>query len=129
MQEYLRAHESAVDAAVAARAALAGAHSESPQHAPRGGRVGCDWHSHWFTSMVSECEVGRLRTIVRNEIELVRRDLLPSTQLATSRYNLKQLLDLQLTQQAFMYEKVGHAVATAAIARAVNACYSVSGAI
>ena len=101
MQEYLHAYDAAVAAAVAARAAEAGAHSESPQQAPRGGRVGCDWHSHWFTSMVSECEVERLRTIVRNESELVRHDILPSTQLATSRYNLMQLLDLQSTQQAF----------------------------
>ena len=79
--------------------------------------------------MVSEREVERLRTIIANESELVRRNLLPSTQLATSRCNLKQLLDLQSTQQAFVYEKVGHKVATAAIARAVNACYNMSGAI
>ena len=79
--------------------------------------------------MVSDCEIERLRTIVANESELVRRELIPSAQLSTSRYNLKQLLDLQTTQQAFVYEKVGHALATAAIARAVKACYSVSGAI
>ena len=79
--------------------------------------------------MVSECEVERMHIIVANESELVRRDLLPSTQLATSRCNLKQLLDLQSTQQAFVYEKVGHAVATAAIAQAVNACYNMSGVI
>ena len=79
--------------------------------------------------MVSEREVERLRTIVAIESELVRRDLLPSTQLGTSLCNLKQLLDLQSTQQAFVHEKIGHAVATAAIRQAVSACYSLSGAI
>ena len=59
-QEYLCAYYAANDAAVAARAAMEGSHSESPRHAPRGGRVGCDWHSDWFTSMVSEALSVRL---------------------------------------------------------------------
>ena len=57
------------------------------------------------------------------------RDLIPTSKLADSRLELKQLLDLQPLQQAFVYVKVGHAVATAAIARPVNDCYSVSGTI
>ena len=74
----------------------------------------------WMT----DYEISRLHTTVTNEQGLLSLGLISSAQLSNSKHRLEQALELQSSQQALLREKVGHAVATAAIACAIRGYYN-----
>ena len=74
----------------------------------------------WMT----DYEISRLHTTVTNEQGLLSLGLISSAQLLNSKHRLEQALELQSSQQALLREKVGHAVATAAIACAIRGYYN-----
>ena len=69
-----------------------------------------------MVSLISDYEIKRLRTIVRNEQGLLDLNLIPSSQLALSQHTLERNLDLQ-------HRQLSRAVATAAIAHAIRDYY------
>ena len=83
----------------------------------------CDWHPSWLRIPVSDYEIAKLRTVVENEHGLVALGISPSSQLSKSIHELQHMLTLQSQQQADLYEKVGYAVATAAIFRGLEQYY------
>ena len=69
-----------------------------------------------MVSLISDYEIKRLRTVVRNEQGLLDLNLIPSSQLALSQHTLERNLDLQ-------HRQLSRAVATAAIAHAIRDYY------
>ena len=80
----------------------------------------------WITNY----EITTLRGTVTNEQTLLSLDVIDSAQLSNSMHRLEQALDLQSAQQftglscpshhELLYERLGHAVATSAIARGMR---------
>ena len=68
-------------------------------------------------------EINKLRTSVHNEQHLLSLNLIDPSCLSRTKYRLERALELQRSQEALVHERLGHALATAAILHAIQEFY------
>ena len=68
-------------------------------------------------------EIDKLRTSVHNEQHLLSLNLIDPSCLSRTKYRLERALELQSSQEGLVHERLGHALATAAISHAIQEFY------